>query len=424
MAAITSIAQWFGAEDGYVRPPTRVQRRDLVVAATLFVLTAVNRELGRPFLADLETFDSVPLEYLIMASGAVALIWRRVWPTAVAGYAFVHFFLASTFAPQVGYLFVYQIICFFAIFSAAAWARDRHVAVIVMGGLMLAMAVWLAWDAAVGSGLDQIREALADETEVIRPSLLPPMVSAILQTALVNLLYVGGAIWLGRNAWWQARNLAVLESQSQTIAAQSAELQQQAVAAERLRIARELHDVVAHHVSMMGVQAGAARTLLDRNPQAAAEALYNVEDSSRVAISEMRGLLGALRGATDGSDDGSRAPEPTLAELPEMLAGFRASGLDVELTDTPQEVALDQVPLPIQLSIYRIIQKPSPTCSGTDRAGGAADRPDAGAQRCVQFGGLDRGRGTRRRTRPARVERFWPWATRWQGCLSPRDGPG
>lgn len=357
MAAITRIAQWFGVDDGYVRPPTTVQRGDLVVAGFLFLGTVLNRELGRPFLADLETFQSIPLEYLIMITGAGALIWRRVWPLPVAVFAFTHFFLASTFAPHVGYLLGYQFICFFAIYSAATWARDRQATVIVMGGLVLAMALWLAWDAAVGSGLDSIRETLAEDSEELRPSVLPPIVSAVLQSALINLLYVGGAIWLGRNAWWQARNLAVMREQASTIAAQSAELQRQAVAAERLRIARELHDVVAHHVSMMGVQAGAARTLLDKRPTEAAEALRNVEESSRVAISEMRGLLGALRGTADDSAEDSRAPEPTLAELPALFTEFRSSGLEVEVVAGQQDVALADVPLPIQLSAYRIVQE-------------------------------------------------------------------
>ena len=96
--------------------------------------------------------------------------------------------------------------------------------------------------------------------------MLSAAVAAVLYASIINLVYFGGAIWLGQSAWNSARDQARVASQAATIAEQAARLRDQAVVDERLRIARELHDVVAHHVSVMGVQAAGARRLLAPTP--------------------------------------------------------------------------------------------------------------------------------------------------------------
>ncbi|GAA2179085.1 hypothetical protein GCM10009785_04360 [Brooklawnia cerclae] len=353
------IATWFGTDDDFVRPPQRITRADVVLVVAFALIIAVNRELERPVTGAFLPDRPIWVEYLAIVTGAFLLLARRVWPTPVAALAFAHFFVTCTFIPEVGYTLLYQGICFFAIYSAAAWARDRRAGAVVLGAITIAMFGWVAWDVAVGSSLDSLREAVATGDEDLRPGILPPVVSMVLDTFLVNTLYVVGAIWLGRNAWWQARSQAVLAEQASTIAEQSAQLQRRAVTAERLRIARELHDVVAHHVSVMGIQAGAARTLLDKHPDQAREALSTIEDSSRTAVREMRGLLGALRGATEDAEPASRAPEPSLAELPALFAQItEASGLRIAYTEAIDEPeALTHVPLPLQLSLYRIVQE-------------------------------------------------------------------
>lgn len=347
------IATWFGVDDEYVRPGQGPERVDWVAVGVLLALTIVNRELNRP-LGVLPVGEPIWIEYLVIVTGAVPLLWRRRYPLPVVGYSFLHFFVATQGVPEVGLLLGYQALCFFAIYSAAAWARDRRLGLLVLGAITLALFGWLAWDTAMGSGFDALRSAVADGPDT-EPGLLPPITSAVLLSYLVNAIYLFGAIVLGRTAWWQARNSALLRRQAGTIAEQSAELQHRAVVAERLRIARELHDVVAHHVSVMGIQAGAARMLLDSDPDRARESLHVIEEASRTAVAEMRSLLGALRGATGDSEDDSRLPEPTLAELPALLEEFTANGLAVEFTDTAGQEALQEVPLPLQLSLYRII---------------------------------------------------------------------
>jgi signal transduction histidine kinase len=126
-----------------------------------------------------------------------------------------------------------------------------------------------------------------------------------------------------------------------------------AVQRERLRIARELHDVVAHHVSAMTLRANAGRHLATRDPDAAAEALEYIAASGRATLDEMRTFVGALRGdGTSGS--GALAPTPGLADLPELLTSYRRNGLtvDAELDD----VGVD-VPTPVGLHVYRIVEE-------------------------------------------------------------------
>lgn len=149
--------------------------------------------------------------------------------------------------------------------------------------------------------------------------------------------------------------MTVCPRSAETIRAQADELRDQAVVDERLRIARELHDVVAHHVSVMGIQAGAARRLLQTRPEQASEALVNVEDSAREAVTQMRGLLGALR-ASDVASDEDRGPQPMLAELPELVASFAPLQVSLDAVERAPGL-LERVPLPLQLSLYRTVQE-------------------------------------------------------------------
>jgi signal transduction histidine kinase len=125
-----------------------------------------------------------------------------------------------------------------------------------------------------------------------------------------------------------------------------------AVAEERGRIARELHDVVAHSVSVMVVQAGAARRSVAANPGQATAALTQIEATGRQALAEMRRLLGLLRDRRDGGE--ALAPQPSLAHLDSLVLAAREAGLPVELT-----VEGEPRPLPagIDLSAYRIVQE-------------------------------------------------------------------
>jgi signal transduction histidine kinase len=133
-----------------------------------------------------------------------------------------------------------------------------------------------------------------------------------------------------------------------------------AVREERTRIAREMHDIVAHSVSVMVVQAGAARRLVERDPPAAAEAAGQVEATGRDALREMRRAVGVLRADGEGDVTGASAPpaalepQPALSDVPGLVAGYRDAGLDVRLrTDgEPRPLASG-----VELAAFRIVQE-------------------------------------------------------------------
>ena len=124
------------------------------------------------------------------------------------------------------------------------------------------------------------------------------------------------------------------------------------VAEERLRIARELHDAVAHHVSVINVQAGVASHLLEADPPAARTALVHVRAASQEVIEEMRVMVGLLR--TDGHAQLVEPPTPGLTEIPGLVARMRSAGLDVELDDA---VGPRDLPTTVSLTTYRVIQE-------------------------------------------------------------------
>jgi signal transduction histidine kinase len=126
------------------------------------------------------------------------------------------------------------------------------------------------------------------------------------------------------------------------------EREQSEVQAERVRIARELHDVLAHSLSQINVQAGVGLHLMDRQPDKAAEALASIKETSKAALDEVRSVLGALR--SDGNTDAPLVPEPGLDRLPALVAAIR--GVDVTLDNR-----IGDAPKSVQLALFRIAQE-------------------------------------------------------------------
>jgi len=126
---------------------------------------------------------------------------------------------------------------------------------------------------------------------------------------------------------------------------------QRAVAEERARIARELHDVVAHALGMIAMQAGGAERVADLNPADAKEILRSVAETSREALGEMRRMVGVLRNDEDGAE---LAPQPSVADLGSLVDHVRSVGLDTSLR---VEGAPRGVPTVVELSAYRIVQE-------------------------------------------------------------------
>lgn len=131
----------------------------------------------------------------------------------------------------------------------------------------------------------------------------------------------------------------------------TAERRQSEVQAERVRIARELHDVLAHSLSQINVQAGVGLHLMGRQPEKAAEALENIKETSKTALDEVRSVLGVLRSG-NGSSDAPLLPEPDLSRLGALVQSMSAHGLTVTLEGTAPEA-----PQAVQLALYRIAQE-------------------------------------------------------------------
>jgi signal transduction histidine kinase len=170
-------------------------------------------------------------------------------------------------------------------------------------------------------------------------------------TVVTNALVFGAAWLLGHLVGVHRDHIARLERTAE-LERTRAELARRAVAEERLRLARELHDVVAHAISVIAVQSGVGAHVAATQPEEAAKALAAIEVTSRAALIELRRLLGVLR--QEGEPQGDLAPVPGLADLDALLAEVAKAGLGVRL-----RVEGTPAPLPagVDLSAYRIVQE-------------------------------------------------------------------
>ncbi|MGN6754600.1 MAG: sensor histidine kinase [Intrasporangium sp.] len=331
-------------------PPPGYLRRDALLAVVIWAVCALGLELVRSCGALDQGSVHVPWWHaqVAVASAALPLVLRRRYPLSTAVYLSAHMFTTGVLAPFVMIQFPMQVLYFFGLFGGMAWGRSRSAAVTTLGFIVVFMFGWLTWQFAVGAGVEGLNAKA-------RHGIFPPVLANVTYSILVNIFYFGAAVLGGQLTWRNARQRAELAEQARALADQSEQLREHAVTAERLRIARELHDVVAHHVAVMGIQAGAARKVLARDPQAAAGALQQVEQSSREAVGEMRSLLGTLRGRGESE---SRGPEPGLGDLPRLLDDVRATGLPVSYAAHDDlGIGADGVPPAVALSLYRTVQE-------------------------------------------------------------------
>lgn len=327
-----------------VRPlPASASRSDIVLGGVILVGAVLSTALSAT--AEVYGDEAAPLwQGLVYAVViAVPIAFRRRWPGAVAVLVSVAYFVAVTL--KIPEIFVGNIAMFIGLFTVGAWMTNRRRAALVRIGIIVGMFAWLV----VVMYRDTIR--YADDAEVVSGALSPYMAYLMLNL-LINVLYFGGAYFFGEREWTSAQQRLALEQRTADLERERELTAAQAVALDRVRIARELHDVVAHHVSVMGVQAGAARVVLEQNPAEATRMLTAVEASSRDAIAELRGLLETLR-AHDAETDVA-ASTLTLADIPALVAASREAGLPTEYTvvGEPREVA--QV---TAVNLYRIAQE-------------------------------------------------------------------
>jgi len=166
------------------------------------------------------------------------------------------------------------------------------------------------------------------------------------------LAWSGMAAALGDAVRSRRAYIAAIEERAERAERTREEEARRRVAEDRIRIARELHDVVAHHIALINAQAGIAVHLADELPPLVQAALENIRDTSHEALQELKATVGLLRQSEDPA--APLEPAPGIAQLPELLASFARSGLEVRLDETGQVRAL---PPAVDLTAYRIVQE-------------------------------------------------------------------
>ncbi len=305
---------------------------DLVLVAALVALAVTSGLVLVAPQAQLITPPPAAVIVLWAIALALPLLWRRRFPCTVLAITAVHFPLYWAVG-QVNEIASWLVLGV-AVYSAAAYGR-------------LPRAAWLAGAQLVG--LTGLAVVIGSRSGLLGPVQL---VGITVLNALPFLL--GWPLGLMTRRLREYRE--VLERRNAELTAEREANARRAVLEERVRIARELHDVVAHHVSLMGIQAGVAQRLFDSRPDEARDAVAAVQSDSRRVISELQRLLGVLRGPTDApaGDQDDREATPGLRQLPALVDSVRQAGLPVELD--VRGFADDLTP-GLELSAYRIVQE-------------------------------------------------------------------
>ncbi len=294
--------------------PQRRQERiqDLALAVAL---AAVNVVSLLPYRAQLHPLW---LALALVAAQGIPLIWRRSWPIPVI----IGIGAARVAYDQIGFVFapfpLGPAIAFYTVFDRCGPVWRWITAAFAAAGIAISLSA---------------------------PGHQEPY-QAIFQVMIFIATGAAGTLSRAKRA-----NLAAAESRADRAEAELDRQVSQQAAAERARIARELHDVVAHHVSLMAVQAEAAASLLPDKPAQARRSVEIIGDTARLALTELRRLLGVLRGPSERLET---APSASLGEIGGVLDQVRGAGLpvDFEVAGTPCPLAPG-----VDLTAYRIVQE-------------------------------------------------------------------
>ena len=323
-----------GAEPGQTvqvsepKPPRRgpftlwPHAADAALAALAFILEVIGilgRAVNESGDFSLSMLGDIPVAtYLLLGASSIALLWRRSLPLAV---------LTATLTASVAWDLLElangpSLAIFISLYGVGRYIEE---------GRMNILAVLSAMIVTVADDLLIERE----EASVVVLSL--------------SLVFV--AWYIGRRMKGRRDYLALLEERAQYLERERVAEAQRAVTEERTRIARELHDVVAHRVSMITVQAGAAQTVAGSDPDRAVRAMEAIEGEGREALEELRQILGVLRSDGDGKN---LLPIHGLADIGDLVAEMRSAGMDIALLDDLHD---GDIPAQVDLASYRIVQE-------------------------------------------------------------------
>jgi signal transduction histidine kinase len=292
---------------------------DVVFAAFIGVLA-----FAEASSASIGERESDAQAYLLVAVGAASLIWRRVAPLTVL---IVMTVVLSTFW-LLGYGSFQSVLGLPAVYSATVHGENRH-------------RTWLTVAASIAVLLTAASVSILDDADGFMWSNAVSMVA-----------YLGGAAAVGVVIRNRQQIFVDLEDRADRAESERLAEAQRAVARERIRIAREMHDVVAHGMSVMTVQSSAAQAIVHSDPDAAAESLAQIETVGRESLNEMRRMLGVLRSGDD--ETSTFEPQPGLGEMRGLVNHCTDAGVQTELTVTGSERDL---PAGVGLAAYRLVQE-------------------------------------------------------------------
>jgi len=274
--------------------------------------------------AEQELFQRSPdfWAYMLALAQTLPLAFRRIRPVTVLAIVVAAFFFDRSLDYPSSVAAVGVPFAFHSLGSQLPRRRSLQIGLPVIGFLVAFTAMGVYYSASVDWG-----------------------------TVVVMFILTLAPLLLGREVNERRRYLTELEERADLLEAQREQRARQAVREERARIARELHDVVAHEMTVMTVQAAGARRVLDSNPDQAAEALTAIESAGHDALTEMRRLLGLLR---QDRTDGALGPQPGLGRLEALVDQMEEAGLPVQL-DTEGERGT--LAAGLDLNAYRIIQE-------------------------------------------------------------------
>ncbi len=294
------------------RRSERVQ--DLFVVGTLLVMGLLEAFIAPPAIS------TRWLQALLAVVYCVALLWRRRWPVPVLAVVIAIGPVLSEVHLQGGIISY----VFAALLASYTVGRRLDPPATWWGPVLTVGFPWTVFAATRGQLSDFV---------------------------FVALLY-GGAWAVGHALRQRELRIAELSDEAERLRQDQAEQAARAVAQERVRIARELHDIVSHSISVITIQTQAVRRRLPASNEREIADLRAVEATARQAMSEMRRLLGVLRAGPDRALD--LAPQPGLAQLPQLLSETQSAGVPVEV-----QVVGEPTPLPAGLDVmaYRIVQE-------------------------------------------------------------------
>ena len=301
---------------------------DGAIAALLCVLALLSIRLTWQVNHPLPASEAVALTLALM----LPLAWRRRFPLAVLG-VMTPVLIAYRLAGVPEDMWSANA-WWFALFGAGAFGSDR----------------WRIW--ARAASVTAVTGLVVYELSSARASGFQGSLTLLWLLTLASNTAFFTWVWrFGDVMRIRRKRERQLADRTRQLEREREENARRAVLDERVRIAREIHDVVAHHVSLMGVQAGAARRVLGQRPERAEEALSAIEEASRQAVLELHRLLGFLR---QDQEDEPLAPQPSMRQLGSLITQMREAGLPVELNVEGRERPL---PPGVDLSAYRIVQE-------------------------------------------------------------------